>query len=175
MGGEVGFTSREGEGSTFWLDIDVDTSVAEAEPPPADEAGGLLAGITILLVEDNPTNRLVASKMLESLGARVETAEDGVEGLKAVQERPYDLVLMDIQMPNMDGIEATHRIRALKGEVANIPIIALTANVMAHQLQVYTAAGMNAATAKPISPAALIEAIVSVFSDSASTSEDSAA
>jgi len=171
MRGEVGFTSREGVGSIFWLEIDAETAAVAASTPSVAEPEGMLASVAILLVEDNPTNQLVARKMLESLGAAVDTANDGLEGLQAVQERSYDLVLMDIQMPQMDGVEATRRIRALKGEVATIPIIALTANVMAHQLESYTAAGMNGVVAKPISPPALIGAIVNAFSDEDSTAE----
>ena len=171
MGGGVGFTSQEGVGSVFWLEIDAETATAAADTPAVEtgQSEGMLEGVSILLVEDNRTNRLVASKMLESLGASVDTAEDGVEGLKAVQLRPYDVVLMDVQMPNMDGIEATHRIRALKGQVSTVPIIALTANVMAHQVETYLAAGMNGAVAKPISPTALLAAIVKIFADAPAT------
>ncbi len=102
---------------------------------------------------------MVATKLLESLGARVDTADDGVEGVEAVQRKPYDLVLMDIQMPRMDGVEATRRIRALDGEIASIPIVALTANVMASQLETYLKVGMNGVAAKPISVPALLDQI----------------
>jgi PAS domain S-box-containing protein len=163
MDGLVGFESREGEGSTFWLEI----SAPPAAEAPSDHAvvdpSEILAGLTLLVVEDNPTNRLVASKILESLGATVEIAEDGLEGLNAVQTRAYDLVLMDVQMPRMDGVEATRRIRALGNATARVPIIALTANVMAHQRAVYLAAGMNGVAAKPISPTELVAEIARVF------------
>ena len=165
MGGDVGFTSREGVGSTFWLEVDVEVDAADAVPPKADEPEGMLGGVNILLVEDNPTNRLVARKILESLGAQVDTAADGIEGLEAVQGHSYDLVLMDIQMPRMDGVEATRRIRGLDTEVAAVPIIALTANVLAHQREAYLAAGMNGVAAKPISPPALLAEIVRAFND----------
>ncbi len=156
MGGAVTFTSTEGIGSIFCLEFatgEAEALVAEAE---SQADGPPLEGLTILVVEDNATNRMVATKLLESLGARVETAEDGVEGVEAVRQRPYDLVLMDIQMPRMDGVEATRQIRALEGEVANIPIVALTANVMASQMQAYLEVGMNGVAAKPISLPALL-------------------
>jgi signal transduction histidine kinase/CheY-like chemotaxis protein len=161
MGGKVGFESEEGQGSTFWFEI----PAAETEAAPAGPEGreGALGGVRILLVEDNPTNRLVASKILESLGAEVQTADDGVEGVQAVQDRTYDLVLMDVQMPRMDGMEATRRIRALKTRTASIPIIAMTANVLAHQRETYLAAGMDGVAAKPISPSQLIEEIAAAL------------
>ncbi len=165
MDGDVGFTSCEGVGSTFWLEIEVESAAADDQPTAAAEPDGMLSGVSILLVEDNPTNRLVARKILESLGARVDTAEDGIEGVEAVQRRPYDLVLMDIQMPRMDGVEATKCIRALAGDVKEIPIVALTANVLANQRESYLAVGMNGVAAKPISPPALLAEIVQAFSN----------
>jgi PAS domain S-box-containing protein len=150
MGGEVGFTSLEGEGSTFWLTFDAPS--VQADP-------GVLEGVSILLVEDNLTNRLVARTLLTRLGAAVEDAEDGLVGLAAARRGAYDLILMDIQMPNMDGVQAARAIRALPGPAAQTPIIALTANVRPDQKSEYLAAGMNGVVAKPISPAALLSEI----------------
>ena len=164
LDGEVGFESREGEGSTFWLEISAQPA-AKAPALQSRDPSEMLAGLSLLVVEDNPTNRLVASKILESLGATVATAADGIEGLLAVQERAYDLVLMDIQMPRMDGVEATRRIRALDSPTARIPIVALTANVMSHQREAYLAAGMNGVVAKPVSPPGLVAEIARVFSE----------
>uniref|UniRef100_UPI0025D182A7 PAS domain-containing hybrid sensor histidine kinase/response regulator n=1 Tax=uncultured Caulobacter sp. TaxID=158749 RepID=UPI0025D182A7 len=159
MGGEVGFDSKLREGSTFWLELDAEACAAphlgqvgsEAEEPDAP----LFAGLRVLLVEDNATNRLIASRMLQALGARIDTAEDGVQGVAAAARGGFDLILMDIQMPGMDGVEATHRIRAFKGPAGQIPILAMTANAMAHQQAGYLAAGMDGAIAKPLSPTAL--------------------
>ena len=165
MGGEVGFTSREGSGSTFWFDFPVQA----AEPPANEEdpygaSGGMpLHGLSILVVEDNPTNRLVAGKILEGLGASVSTAADGALGVTAAAADRYDLVLMDIQMPHMDGVEATRRIRGLGGATAATPIIGLTANAMAHQRDGYLEAGMDGVASKPISPADLVAEIVRVL------------
>jgi PAS domain S-box-containing protein len=156
MDGEIGYTSQLGQGSTFWIEIDAPHAVAVVHQEEADAP--LFDGLRVLLVEDNATNRMIASRMLEAMGARVESAEDGASGVEAAQ-RGFDLILMDIQMPGMDGIEATRRIRALDGEVGRTPILAMTANAMAHQQAGYLAAGMNGAIAKPLSPTALIQTI----------------
>jgi PAS domain S-box-containing protein len=170
MGGAVGFTSREGEGSTFWLEIaapSVEMGVKAPESAPGGAPSAPLHGLKILVVEDNPTNRLVAGKILEGLGAAVASAEDGALGVEAVASELYDLVLMDIQMPEMDGVEATRRIRALGGAAASTPIIGLTANAMAHQRAAYLEAGMDGVAAKPISPADLVAEIVEVLNRTA--------
>ncbi len=123
----------------------------------------------MLIVEDNATNRLIAGRLLEAMGAVVETAEDGVKGVEVVErgDRGFDLIFMDIQMPGLDGIEATRRIRDLGGQAATTPIVAMTANALAHQQASYIAAGMNGAVAKPLSPAALVHAIVAALGDAA--------
>ena len=173
MDGEVGFTSKDGEGSTFWLEI-----CAEAAEPAAAVAeipAPTLEGLNILLVEDNPTNRMVASKILQAMGVVVSTAEHGGEGVDAARQGAYDLILMDVQMPVMDGIEATRRIRALSGKAAHTPIVGLTANAMAYQKETYLAAGMNGVASKPISPAALIAEISRVMAACASDAAVAAA
>jgi PAS domain S-box-containing protein len=153
MGGEIGFTSHEGQGSAFWLDFDAPAADHVAASVMGED---LLEGLTILLVDDNATNRLMARTLLTRLGACVHEAEDGLAALEAARRGGYDLILMDIQMPRMDGIEATRAIRALPGEPARVPIIGLTANVMVHQRAQYLAAGMDGVVAKPIAPAALL-------------------
>ena len=162
MGGDIAFTSVEGQGSTFWLDFDA-PAAAPVAALSVDE--GLLEGVRILLVEDNPTNRLVARTLLTRLGAQVDEAEDGRIGLEAARDGGFDLILMDVQMPNMDGIEATRAIRALPGPVAQTPIIGLTANVMTHQQGAYRAAGMNGVVAKPISVPALLAEIARLLGE----------
>jgi len=158
MDGEVGVMSTLGAGSTFWIEV----AAPITEPVAAEANGsgdGFLSGLNILLVEDNPTNRVIATKMLENLGATVATANDGELGVEAAAKGAYDLILMDIQMPGIDGVEATRRIRRFDGEAGQLPIIALTANVLAHQRQDYLNAGMNAVVAKPISPNTLLTEI----------------
>jgi PAS domain S-box-containing protein len=157
MSGDVGFASVEGQGSTFWLEIEAEPVAAEARP--ADEITPVLEGLRILVVEDNATNRMIASKLLEGLGASVETAADGYLGVEAAERGGFDLILMDVQMPGIDGLEAARRIRALGGQVAATPIVALTANVLSHQQRRYLDAGMDGVVGKPISPGALIAEI----------------
>jgi PAS domain S-box-containing protein len=168
MDGEVGMRSTPGEGSTFWFEIAAPE--AEAACAPAADADLLLEGLRVLVVEDNCTNRMIATKMLEGLGASVETAEDGEAGVAAA-ERGFDLILMDIQMPGIDGLEAARRIRAAGGPSAATPIVALTANVLTHQRASYLEAGMDGWVAKPISPAALLGEIARI----AATADDAAA
>ena len=157
MDGDVGFTSAEGQGSTFW--IEVRAEAAEAQVEAAETLDALLDGIRVLVVEDNPTNRLIATKLLENMGASVETAVDGYAGVDAAARGGFDLILMDIQMPGIDGVEAARRIRALGGAAAATPIVALTANVLAHQRQAYLDAGMDGVVGKPIAPGLLLAEI----------------
>jgi CheY-like chemotaxis protein len=162
MGGDVTVASVVGEGSTFTFAFEAPAARAAAPPEVED---GLLAGVHILLVEDNATNRLVARTMLGRLGATVEEAEDGVAGLAAARSGRFDLILMDIQMPHMGGVEAARAIRGLKGPAGRTPIIALTANAMTHQRAEYAAAGMTGMVAKPISAPALLTEIVRLISE----------
>jgi PAS domain S-box-containing protein len=115
--------------------------------------------LRILVVEDNQVNQLLATVLLGKAGHRIDVAGNGLEALDAVSARPYDLVLMDVQMPEMDGIEATKRIRAMAGPVARIPIIAMTANAMKGDRERLLAAGMNDYVSKPIDKGQLFLAI----------------
>jgi CheY-like chemotaxis protein len=157
MGGAVGVRSAEGRGALFWLEV----AAPACAPPVAAAAEGeaMLSGLSCLVVEDNATNRMIATRMLEELGASVETAEDGERGVEAALGGAFDLILMDIQMPGIDGLEATRRIRASGGPAASTAIVALTANVLSHQRQSYFAAGMDGVVGKPISPTELLREI----------------
>jgi two-component system sensor histidine kinase/response regulator len=117
-----------------------------------------LRGATVLLVEDNLLNQRLAAEMLKGLGISVDIANDGAEGLAAVQKKPYDAVLMDMQMPVMDGVEATQRIRDRK-EFEHLPIIAITANVLPRDTDACLDAGMNDFIPKPINPAQMIRVL----------------
>jgi PAS domain S-box-containing protein len=166
MAGEVGVVSAAGKGSIFWFEI----AAPEVEAPAAaiEADGGPLEGLCVLVVEDNATNRMIVTKMLEGLGASVETAEDGERGVEAALCGGFDLILMDIQMPGIDGIEATRQIRRSGTSAALIPIIALTANVLTHQRESYLAAGMDGVVGKPVSPGALLSEIARVAAQDAS-------
>ena len=131
-----------------------------AEPTPHST-------LHVLVVDDNATNRFVAGKVLEWFGCTYDTADNGLEAVQRVQTGPYDLVLMDIKMPVMDGVEATRAIRALPGGVGCIPILALTANADPRDEAEYLAAGMDGVSQKPIQPEALLNAIRLVLSDAA--------
>jgi CheY-like chemotaxis protein len=128
-----------------------------AEPTPH-------ATLNVLIVDDNATNRFVAGKVLALFGCSSEAVEDGREAVERVQSGAFDLVLMDIKMPVMDGVEATRLIRMLPGPVAGMPILALTANADPRDEAEYLAAGMNGVAQKPIQPDALLNAIRLVMS-----------
>jgi CheY-like chemotaxis protein len=132
---------------------------AVEQPSESYDAPG--EGVRILAAEDNPTNQLILRAILEPLGVEVTIAADGREAVDAFRTRPFDLILMDVQMPVTDGIRATEEIRRMEAEEgrAGIPIIALSANVMAHQTAEYLAVGMNAVVGKPFEAEALYAAI----------------
>jgi signal transduction histidine kinase len=158
MGGDIGFDSEEGKGSTFWFEIAAPRAQQPAPLAPAD--GRSLDGLRILVVEDNSANRMIVRKILETLGATVDVAEDGLGGVEAAGRLAPSAILMDVQMPGMDGLEATRRIRALPGAAAVVPIIALTANVLEHQRRAYLDCGMDGVVGKPIAPAVLLAEIM---------------
>jgi CheY-like chemotaxis protein/HPt (histidine-containing phosphotransfer) domain-containing protein len=113
----------------------------------------------ILLVEDSPANVLVAATLLRNAGHTVDTAGDGREAVEAIRSFPYDLVLMDLSMPEMDGFEATSRIRGLSGDRAHIPIIAMTASSMRGDREKCLAAGMDDYISKPVDKLTLLDAV----------------
>lgn len=157
MGGEITVTSREGHGSTFRFEVPCGLAAAPA-PPPAElpAAGETARPLRVLVAEDNHTNQILIRHLLGREGHHCDIVADGREAVDAVGVRPYDIVLMDAQMPEMDGVAATRAIRAADGRVARIPIIMLTANAMAGDRERYLDAGASDYVSKPIDAAVLL-------------------
>jgi signal transduction histidine kinase/DNA-binding NarL/FixJ family response regulator/HPt (histidine-containing phosphotransfer) domain-containing protein len=154
MGGTIGVTSAPGHGSTFWLVVSLAPALGEVKADaPATET--TVPPLEILVAEDNLVNQEVARGLLGRRGHRVRIVGNGREAVEAVREQRYDVVLMDVHMPEMDGIEATREIRRLPGERGRIPIIALSASAMQAETEQCMAAGMIGHLPKPIDPAAL--------------------
>ena len=155
MDGRIWAENNTGRGATFAFDIAAGRVAVEVEASSNVSALSdldLQSNPHILIVDDNATNRVVAQALCEMFGCTSETAEDGLEALDAVKSRAFDLILMDIKMPRMDGVQATQAIRALKGPAGLTPIIALTANADPDDAKAYLAIGMAAVVEKPIKP-----------------------
>jgi signal transduction histidine kinase len=166
MGGSISVDSTPGSGSIFWFTARlkiisaVSPSTASYRESAAEiELRKLHAGKRILLAEDNPINLEIALEILEGAGLQVDTAEDGAQAVALAKANDYDLILMDIQMPVLDGIEATRAIRQIAGR-EHWPVLAMTANVYDDDRQACIAAGMNGHIAKPVAPETLFASVL---------------
>src|SRR5579871_5087659 len=180
MGGLIEVESEPDKGSKFTLSLPLERVGAPRASPlaagPAGEGPAPNMRLRVLAAEDNPVNQLVLKTLLHQAGIEPVVVENGVQAVEAWKTEPWDLILMDVQMPRMDGPTAARAIReaeALEGR-RRTPIVALTANVMAHQLADYAAAGMDGHITKPLEAARLFEALAAVF-ETPSSEDDQAA
>jgi len=169
MNGNIGVSSEPGKGSTFFFDavLESETDKTLADENRADDISQLndntvdlpKPGTRVLMAEDNPANQMVNKTILEKFGLHVDVASNGREALDIVRNSPYDIILMDISMPIMDGIRATEEIRKLPGEMGKIPIVALTAHALKKEQEKFMKAGMNDYLSKPIDKSAALACI----------------
>ncbi len=157
MGGEIGCESLPGQGSLFWFTVPTERAAPSAMS--GTEGARALTG-HVLVVEDNAVNRMLIGAYLEEFGLTHDMAESGARAMQMLSARAYDLVLMDIMMPEIDGVETTKRIRKLDGPMAEVPIVALTAHAMKGDREDYLAAGMDGYVSKPIRGRELYAALV---------------
>ena len=171
MGGTIAVESQEGKGSVFRVDLPLARAEVIVPQPvePTETVSGDEGALRLLAAEDNPTNQQVLAAVMGSLGIAVDIVGDGREALEAWRDGSYDLILMDIQMPVMDGMEAARAIREIEAEGGRrkTPILALTANALNHQVEEYLAAGMDGHVAKPIEISKLYDAIGRALNDAA--------
>ena len=170
MGGKIAVESIQDVGSVFRFDVVLRSafrSEPDAEAPVPQQNAGDGGRYRILVAEDNATNRMIVTRMLEKMGHRVDAVDNGKEAVEAVRSIPYDVVLMDMMMPEMDGLVATATIRGQSGSQSNVPIIGLTANAQKSDEEACLAAGMNRVATKPITATVLTQVLAEEMAEQA--------
>jgi len=165
LGGDIRTERNRGAGETVVFELSIPMAKPQEDAPHGDSAASARPA-HILIVDDNATNRMVAETLCEMFECTSEPAVDGVEAVEAARTGRFDLILMDIKMPRMDGVAAARAIRALPGRVATVPIIALTANADPEDAAGYIDAGMNGVVEKPMKPENLLRALQSALAES---------
>jgi signal transduction histidine kinase/ActR/RegA family two-component response regulator/NO-binding membrane sensor protein with MHYT domain len=168
MGGTIGVESRQGQGSRFHFCLILNVGEAAAVPLNAQQSADTLRErlaalgrpLRVLLAEDNPTNQFVVTRLLKGLAIQVDLAEDGAQAVQAALRTGYDMICMDMRMPEVDGLEATRIIRRREGPSRDVPIVAMTANAFPEDVAACRAAGMTDFVAKPVSKDRLVEAVL---------------
>ena len=176
MGGKIGLHSKPGEGSEFWFDLELQKS-GPVDNVTLDFLSASVRPLHMLLAEDIEINRLMAKRMLENAGHQVDTAVDGHQVVEMAEKGDYDVILMDIHMPGMDGMEATRKIRAFPdARHRELPIVALTADIASSNIEEYIACGMDDYCAKPLNLDALARVLSGLgFASQRHMSSDTAA
>lgn len=162
LGGEIGVESTMGDGSVFWLRLPLPETVEPRSTEQAKHTRPDHATLRVLLVEDNEINAFVAQRLLEREGHQVDVAPDGVTAIHRAAQSQFDVILMDINMPGMDGIQATAEIRALPGRYGTVPILAFSANVLPADTERFRDAGMDGFLGKPLELSELRQALHAV-------------
>ena len=162
LGGGLGHHDNPAGGSVFWLELPLDSVSLQPAPPPVEEipAAVVPSALHVLVVDDVAMNRDIASSFLRVAGHKVTCLDNGAEAVAAVATQDFDIVLMDVRMPEMDGLEATRRIRALDGPRGQVPIVALTAQAFTEQVAECRKAGMDDHLPKPFDPDSLLTVVL---------------
>lgn len=165
MGGELHCESKKAQGSRFWFELELELAAGAAQACGAED--GPFAGreVDVLVVEDHKVNQVFVERVLNSFGINVDIAQDGVEAFEAAKSKTYDLILMDVRMPRMDGLETTRKLREVPSLCSGVPIIALTANSSEEDRRNCFDAGMNDFLSKPIEPRELLNKISPYLTD----------
>lgn len=168
MGGRMGVESKPGRGSTFWFEVSLETGLEptyEGGPttaPLLEPRTDVQASLNLLVAEDNPVNQMLLGAILRQMGHTIRAVDNGQHAVDVAGKEPFDAIIMDMQMPELDGLAATRRIRASDGPNASVPIIALTADASPERRRFYDGAGLSAFLTKPIDQDALADQLAAI-------------